>query len=73
MDSSSHTMKKEFVTEIVIDGVPLPLNNYIQETLANMLMGFTKTLKEVGEPPSTLEIRIRKLGRPVTTDPHEYP
>lgn len=48
--SSKHRMiKKNFETEMHVNNVELPLNHFIQETMANIVMGFLKTLKEVEE------------------------
>ena len=73
--SSKHRMfKKNFETEMRIDNVRLPLNHFMQEALANMLIGFSKTLKHVeGEAPASLEIRIKKLPKQVEVDAHTYP
>jgi hypothetical protein len=46
----------------------------MQETLANMMIGFVKTLKQVeGETPTSLEIGIKKLPKQVEVDAHTYP
>jgi hypothetical protein len=46
----------------------------MQETLANMMIGLLKTLKETGkEEPASIEIRIKKLTREVEVDAHTYP
>jgi hypothetical protein len=66
-------MKKNFETEMSVDNQKLPLNHFIQETLANMLIGFLKGLKEVEEPPKTIEIKIKKLAKPKNVDGHKYP
>jgi hypothetical protein len=67
-------LKKNFETEIRVDKITLPLNHFVQETLANMMVGFLKTLKEVGdEEPTTIEVRIKKLPTSVTVDAHKYP
>jgi hypothetical protein len=66
-------MKKNFETEMSVDNQKLPLNHFIQETLANMLIGFLKGLKEVEEPPETIEIKIKKLAKPKNVDGHKYP
>jgi hypothetical protein len=51
----------------------LPLNHFVQETLANMMVGFLKTLKETDESPRNIELRIRKLTKPMEVDAHTYP
>jgi hypothetical protein len=69
--SSKHRMfKKNFET----NSIRLPLNHFMQETLANMMIGFMKTLKQVeGEAPTSMEIRIKKLPKQVEVDAHTYP
>lgn len=67
-------LKKNFETEIRVNNVRLPLNYFVQETLANIMIGFLKTLREVGEEASTsIEIRIKKLPKQVEVDAHTYP
>jgi len=51
----------------------LPLNHFIQETLANMMVGFLKTLKELEEQPKTIKIEIKQLPKAVKVDAHTYP
>ena len=57
--SSKHRMfKKNFETEMRVNNVRLPLNHFVQEALANMMVGFSKTLKRVEEEaPASIEIR----------------
>ena len=64
---------KKFVTEILVNGEKLPLNHFIQETIANMLIGFLKNLKEVDEVEKTIEVKIRKLDKITKVDAHTYP
>ena len=46
----------------------------MQETLANMMVGFLKTLKGTGkEEPANIEIRIKRLPKEVDVDAHTYP
>jgi len=67
-------LKKNFETEMRVNNVRLPLNYFVQETLANLMIGFLKTLKEVGEEaPTSIEIRIKKLPKQVEVDAHTYP
>ena len=67
-------LKKNFETEMRVNNVRLPLNYFVQETLANVMIGFLKTLKEVGEEaPTSIEIRIKKLLKQVEVDAHTYP
>ena len=67
-------LKKNFETEMQVNNVRLPLNYFMQETLANVMIGFLKTLKEVGEEaPTSIEIRIKKLPKQVEVDARTYP
>ncbi len=66
-------MKKNFETEMSVNNRKLPLNHFVQETLANMMIGFLKTLKETGESPKRIELKIMKLPRPKDVDAHTYP
>jgi len=67
-------LKKIRETEMRVNNVRLPLNHFVQETLANIMIGFLKTLKEVGEEaPVSMEIRIQKLPKQVEVDAHTYP
>ncbi len=57
-----------------IDGNKLPLNNFIQETIGNILMGFSKTLKELEiVEPDEIEVKIQRLPQPSNVDAHIYP
>ena len=38
-----------------------------------MMIGFVKTLKESGEDPKTIEVKIKKLLEPIDVDAHTYP
>jgi len=66
-------MKKNFETEVWVNNRKLPLNHFVQETLANTISGFLKTLKELEESPKNIEIKIKKLGKPAEADAHKYP
>ena len=66
-------MKRGFETELWVDGKQLALNNMMQETLANVLLGFSKTLKGSDEAPRTVEVKVKKLPNPVDVDAHTYP
>jgi len=70
--SKHREFEKNFETEIKVNGEKLPLNHFIQETLANLLIGFLKTLKEVDEPENIIEIKIKKLGKSSVVDAHTY-
>jgi len=66
-------MKKNFETEMWVNNRKLPLNHFVQETLANMTIGLLKTLKELEESPRSIEIKIKKLTKPIGVDAHTYP
>ena len=66
-------VKKNFETEMWIDGKLLPLNHMMQETLANVLLGFSKTLKGLDSAPEKIEVKITKLPQPKEVDAHTYP
>lgn len=73
MVSAHREFKKNYHTEILVNGENLPLNHFIQETVANMMIGFLKTLKEIDEPEKTIKIKIEKLEKSDTVDAHTYP
>jgi len=56
-----------------VDGKKLPLNHMMQETIANVLTGFSKTLKGLDEAPMKVEVKIKKLDKQVNVDAHTYP
>jgi hypothetical protein len=66
-------LKKNFETEMWINNQKLPLNHFVQETIANIIIGFTKALKEQEEQPKNIEIKIKKLTKPTEVDAHTYP
>jgi hypothetical protein len=70
----SHKMvKKSFETEMWIDGHKVPLNHFVQETIANVMVGFSKTLKGLEASSEKIEVKIKKLGKPAEVDAHTYP
>ena len=73
LDENHRILKKNFETEIWVDGKKLPLNHMMQETLANMLVGFSKTLKGMDAAPQKIEVKIKKLSQPKDADAHTYP
>ena len=66
-------VRKNFETEIWVDGKQLPLNHMMQETLANVLSGFSKTLKGTDTNPESIEVKVKKLREPINVDAHTYP
>jgi hypothetical protein len=47
-------MKKSFETKMTVDGKELPLNNFVQETIGNIMDGFSKSLKGLDAGPQSL-------------------
>jgi hypothetical protein len=66
-------VKKSFETELWVDGKRVPLNHMMQETLANIVVGFTKTLKGADAVPKGIEVKIKKLRQSMDVDAHTYP
>lgn len=66
-------VEKSFETALWVDGKELALNHMMQETLANVLVGFSKTLKGMDGAPETIEVKVKKLPKPATVDAHTYP
>ena len=66
-------VKKNFETEMWVNGEKLPLNHFVQETVANVLLGFSKTLKGLDTVPENIEVKIKKLAKPMEVDAHTYP
>ena len=73
MGESHKTVKKNFETEMWVDGQKMPLNHFVQETIANVIVGFSKTLKGLDSAPEKIEVKIKKLVKPVEVDAHNYP
>ena len=76
LEQSKHRIiEKSFETEMFIDGKELPLNNFVQETIGNIMAGFSKSLKGVdaAAAPELIEVKIKRLHKPVDVDAHVYP
>jgi hypothetical protein len=73
LNEGHRIVKKNFETEMWVDGKQLSLNNMMQETIANVLTGFSKTLKGMDESPKSIEVKIKKLPKQVEVDAHTYP
>ena len=67
------TVKKSFETEMWVDGRKMPLNHFVQEIIANVMVGFSKTLKGLDSVPEKIEVKIKKLPKSVDVDAHTYP
>jgi molybdopterin-guanine dinucleotide biosynthesis protein B len=46
-------------TVLVINGKPVPINDFVQTSLAGVIRGFITSLKDI-EPPATISLHIRK-------------
>ncbi len=66
-------MKKTFETKMSVDGKELPLNNFVQETIGNIMAGFLKSLKGIDVESELIEVKISRLHKPVDVDAHIYP
>ncbi len=73
LDLKHQKFEKNFETEIKVDGEKIAINHFIQETLANILVGFLKTLKDSDELEKIIEIKIKKLAKNRVVDSHTYP
>lgn len=73
MSEKHRRLKKNFEAEMWVNNQKLPLNHFVQETIANIIIGFTKALKELEEQPKSIEIKIKKLPKPTEVDAHTYP
>jgi hypothetical protein len=73
LSESHRIVKKNFETEMWIDGHKMPLNHFVQETIANVMLGFSKTLKGLDSAPEKIEVKIKRLSKPVDVDAHTYP
>jgi len=73
LSAKHRIMKKNYETKMRLNSRELPLNHFVQETLANMMIGMLKTLKETEEPVKSIEIKIQKLAKQVDVDAHTYP
>jgi hypothetical protein len=47
-------MKKTFEVELTVDVKSIPLNNFVQETIGNIMSGFSKSLKWIEPEPQTI-------------------
>ena len=66
-------VKKNFETELFVDGKKLPLNHMMQETLGNVVAGFAKTLKGASDDVERVEVKTKRLHQPIEVDAHKYP
>jgi len=73
LGESHKTVKKSFETEMWVDGKKLSLNHFVQETIANVMLGFSRTLKGLDAVPENIELKIKKLAKSVDVDAHTCP
>jgi hypothetical protein len=74
LNAKHRAFEKNFNTEMQVDGTNIPLNHFVQETVANMIIGLLKTLKEVkNKAPASINIRIKKLPKKVEVDATRTP
>ena len=45
----------------------------MQETIGNIMMGFSKALKGLDASPELIEVKIKRLAKPADVDAHVYP
>lgn len=70
---SHRIIRKNFETEMWVDCKQLPLNHMMQETLGNVLTGFSKTLKGAENSSEKIEVKVKRLHHAVDVDAHTYP
>jgi hypothetical protein len=73
LNSKHRILKKNYETEMWLEDVKIPLNHFVQETLANLMIGFLKTLKGVKESPMSIKLEIKKLPKQIDVDGHNCP
>ena len=73
LDNKHRIMNKSFETQMTIDGQELPLNNFVQETIGNIMTGFSKSLKGLDSEPQIIEVKIKRLPASIDVDAHVYP
>ena len=73
LEEKHRVMKKSFETKMVVDGKNVPLNNFVQETIGNIMAGFSKSLKWMEAEPQNIEVKIKRLQAQADVDAHVYP
>ena len=73
LEEKHRIMKKSFDTKMVVDGKELPLNNFVQETIGNIMAGLSKSLKGIDAESEFIEVKITRLHKPMDVDAHIYP
>lgn len=49
------------------------MNHFVQETVANIILGFLKTLKGLDAVPENMKVKIEKIAKLVEGDAHTIP
>ncbi|MBE0522574.1 MAG: hypothetical protein IBX39_09970 [Candidatus Methanoperedenaceae archaeon] len=49
--------------ELEVDGVKIPLNDFVRKFMIGMLSGSLGVLKDVGDDWNSLEISLKKIGK----------
>jgi hypothetical protein len=73
LEDKHRIMKKSFDTKMFVDGKELPLNNFVQESIGNIMDGFSKSLKGIDVESELIEVKIKRLHQPMDVDAHVYP
>jgi hypothetical protein len=73
LEEKHRIMKKTFETKMSVDGKELALNNFVQETIGNIMAGFSKSLKGMDIEPELIEVKIKRLYESLDVDAHVYP
>lgn len=73
MGGRHRIVKMNFETERWVNREKLLLNHFVQETVGNVILGFSRTLKGADTVPENMEVKIKKLAKPVEVDGHTYP
>jgi len=73
LEEKHRVMQKIFDTKMFGDGKELSLNNFVQETIGNIMAGFSKSLKGIDFKSELIEVKITRLHKPMDVDAHFYP
>jgi hypothetical protein len=73
LENKHRIIKKTFEVEMSVDGKSLPLNNFVQETIGNIMVGFSKSLKLMEPEAQMIEVKIKRLSAAADVDAHVYP
>jgi len=62
LTSSHRIFQKNFETELLVDNSKLPLNHFMQETLANMMLGIMKKPQRTRRASTYHRTKNQKAG-----------